>query len=96
MANGCTTFYEQGSWKFCCAICGRTDIKSSQALKSWKGFWPCHECYEMRNAQELVRPVPDKQYTPWVQRCGAAGCAAVNSPPTRVLDSMFLDELSLG
>ena len=96
MPTGAVTYYEQGSWKFCCAICGRTDLKSSQAMKYWTGIYTCPECWEARNAQELIRPVKDPQVVPWVARCGSSGCSATNEADTRVLDSMFVDELSLG
>jgi len=96
MDTGNRTYYELGSWKFCCWQCGRTDRKSSQAYKNWQGFYTCDLCWEMRNQQDLIRAVPDPVAPPWVQRCGPCCGTCGDTPPTRVLDSEFVDETSLG
>jgi len=95
MPDGNVTHFVLGDWKFCCWICGRTDIKASQAVKYWQGFWTCRECWEPRNAQELIRPVPDIQVPPWVQRCGGCCSGCDDSTPTRVLDAPNMDEINL-
>jgi hypothetical protein len=93
---GAITYYRKGSWKFCCQQCGRTDIKSNEALLQWNGLRVCRYCFEFRNAQELVRPIQDPKPIPWSSLCGGSGCNATNGPPLRVLDAPNSDEISLG
>lgn len=89
------TYYRKGSWRFCCQQCGRTDIKSNEALLQWNGLRVCRYCFEYRNAQELIRSIQDPKPIPWSSQCSDAGCAAAPRP-TRVLDAPFNDEISLG
>lgn len=46
-----------------CQICG-SDFNRSALRKNWRGLWVCSEDFELRNAQEFVRGVPDPQKVP--------------------------------
>lgn len=63
---GRADFLELGSWNAVCYQCGRKR-KSSMLRKHWQGYYVCPEHWEMRQPQDFVRSVPDKQTPPWVQ-----------------------------
>lgn len=41
-------------------VCG-FDFNRSALRKNWRGMWVCAEDFEVRNAQDYVRGVPDRQ-----------------------------------
>ena len=52
--------------KSTCQRCG-FDFNRSALRKDWRGLWLCHgsnsnDCWEMRNQQEFVRGVADRQH----------------------------------
>lgn len=59
-----TTYYKAGDWNFYCDLCGRKE-KSSNAMRTWDGFYVCRRHKEVRNPQDFVRGVADDQTTPW-------------------------------
>jgi hypothetical protein len=58
--------YVKGQWKACCDRCGFIRL-SSELRKEWTGLRVCHECWEPRHPQDLVRGVPDDQTIPWAR-----------------------------
>ena len=58
--------YTSGDWKAICDICGRL-FKASVLRKRWDGFQVCPNDFEIRQPQDFVRGVVDKQTTPWVR-----------------------------
>ena len=58
--------YTSGDWKAICDICGRL-FKASLLKKRWDGFQTCPDDFEIRQPQDFVRGVLDKQSTPWVR-----------------------------
>lgn len=59
-----TTTYLQGQFNFYCDLCGKK-AKSSQAVRTWDGFYVCQFHQETRNPQDFVRGVKDDQTIPW-------------------------------
>jgi len=56
--------YKRGDWWVICDICG-LKYRKSETRKNWKGQIVCTDgCYEERNAQELIRPIREKQSVP--------------------------------
>ena len=91
-----STRYAKGQWRACCDVCGKV-FKSSQLLLRWDGARVCAEtCFELRNAQELLRMPRAENAIPWSRNCEAGcGCSACQTG-TRVLDSKLNDRISLG
>ena len=91
---GAATYYKKGEWKACCDICGKV-FKSGQLLLQWNGLRTCIEtCFELRNAQELLKMPRPEQALPWARNC-STDCNA-STFRSRVLDAPFSDEISLG
>lgn len=59
-----TNYYASGQWEFYCDLCGRKS-KSSDARKTWDGFYVCSSHKEVRNPQDFLRGVKDDQHVPW-------------------------------
>ena len=57
-------YYLEGAWNFRCQECGRK-YKSVDGLYRWDHLWVCPECYEERNPQDFIRPIPDNPSVPW-------------------------------
>lgn len=64
--TGQADFFSPGNWNFYCDICG-AKRKSSEARKTWDGFYVCKEHKEERNPQDFVRGVKDDQSVPWTR-----------------------------
>jgi hypothetical protein len=62
--KGPADYYLSGAWNFRCQECGKK-LKSVDALFRWDGLWVGPECYEVRNPQDFLRPIPDYQGLPW-------------------------------
>jgi predicted RNA-binding Zn-ribbon protein involved in translation (DUF1610 family) len=92
---GAITYYRKGSWKFCCQQCGDTSIKSNEALLQWNGLRVCRWCFEMRNAQELIRSIVERAI-PWSSICSACSGEVDVRHSCRVLDCPNEDTISLG
>lgn len=58
--------FTSGDWLAICDACGRL-YEASNLLKRWDGFMTCPTCWEIRQPQDFVRGVVDKQTTPWVR-----------------------------
>lgn len=58
--------YSSGDWSAICDICGRL-YEASMLQKRWDGFMCCPDDWEIRQPQDFVRGVVDKQTTPWVR-----------------------------
>ncbi len=61
--------WKLGEWRAQCDRCG-FHYHNVHLRKEWTGLRVCHgpntnNCFEMRNAQEFVRGVRDKQSPPW-------------------------------
>lgn len=61
---GSNNYYAPGQWNFYCDLCGKPG-KSSEAVKTWDGFWVCRHHKEERNPQDFLRGVKDNQSVPW-------------------------------
>jgi hypothetical protein len=57
------TFYKKGSWN---RICDRTGfkVKAEDTVKEWQGLIVRKQSAELRNQQEFIRGIPDKQNAP--------------------------------
>jgi len=31
----------------------------------WDGYWVCEQCWEIRNPQDFIKPIPDNPSVPW-------------------------------
>lgn len=63
---GRADYLKLGDWNVVCSMCGRK-MKASMMVKNWQGFWRCPEHNEVRQPQDFVRGIADKQNPPWVQ-----------------------------
>jgi hypothetical protein len=64
MSAGPYDYYEEGAWNFRCQECFKK-MKSSMAMFRWDGFWVGPECWEIRNPQDYIKPIPDNPSVPW-------------------------------
>lgn len=64
--RGRADYLALGDWNTVCYQCGRKR-KASTLRKHWQGYYVCPEHWEVRQPQDFVRSVPDKQTPPWVQ-----------------------------
>ena len=62
MANA--DYFASGQWNFYCDFCGRKG-KSSDAMKTWNGFYVCRHHKEARNPQDFLKGVREQQAIPW-------------------------------
>lgn len=58
--------YADGSWNFYCDLCGRKN-KASDAEKTWDNHYVCRHHKEVRNPQDFVKGVRDRQAPPWIR-----------------------------
>ena len=61
---GSNSYFAAGEWNFTCDLCGKTG-KSSDARKTWDGFYVCSVHKEVRNPQDFVRGKGEDQALPW-------------------------------
>jgi hypothetical protein len=86
-----STYYKKGEWKVCCDCCGKW-FKSGALGLMWNGTRFCFEtCFEMRNAQELLRMPRPERAIPWARNC-QSGQPQLSGP--RSLDSKLTDRIS--
>ena len=86
-----STYYKKGSWRACCDQCSKV-FKADQLGLQWNGLRTCYEtCFEMRNAQELLRMPRPEQPLPWARNCNA-GLPQLSGP--RSLNSKLTDRIS--
>jgi hypothetical protein len=97
---GSRDYYSEGDWNNRCQECWKK-IKSFETLRRWDGFYVCWRCYELRNAQDFARGIPDNQGVPWstgnpppIFIDGTSTAAATG--PSQLLDSYFLGSTMLG
>jgi hypothetical protein len=64
--KGRADFWQEGDWNAVCYECGRKR-KASEMKKHWQGYYVCPEHWEMRQPQDFVRGVPDRQTVDWAQ-----------------------------
>jgi hypothetical protein len=56
--------YDRGDWDAICDVCGRK-FKASTLRKRWDNLMVCSYDFEMRQPQDFVRAIVDKQTVPW-------------------------------
>lgn len=61
---GSSDYYAEGCWNVICDRCGKK-IKSSDAKKTYDGFYTCGKCWYPRHPQELFRGIKDDQSVPF-------------------------------
>ena len=64
MSSG--SYFASGEWNFRCDLCFRSG-KASDARRTWDGFMVCSRHKEVRNPQDFVRGVVDRQAPPWTR-----------------------------
>ena len=60
------TWWSQGGWKCVCDSCGLF-FKSDELRLRWDGLMVDALCWETRQPQELIRPIPDQPAPPWTR-----------------------------
>jgi hypothetical protein len=60
------TYWRTGDWNAICDVCGQK-FKASQLTKRWDGLMVCHDDWEMRHQQDLIRPVKERNSVPWTR-----------------------------
>lgn len=63
---GPNDYLELGDWNATCYRCARK-YKASEMMKLWEGFMVCPRCWEPRQPQDFLKPVPDNPSVPWSQ-----------------------------
>ncbi len=66
MPYGPNDYLELGDWNTTCYECAHK-FKASEMMRSWKGFYVCPRCWEPRQPQDFLKPVPDNPSVPWAQ-----------------------------
>lgn len=61
---GSNSYFAAGQYNFVCDLCGKQG-KSSDARKTWDGFYVCSSHKEVRNPQDFVRGRGEQQALPW-------------------------------
>jgi len=66
-----TDRYEAGQWNVLCDRCGQK-FKARQLRLEWTNLRCCHgagtnDCWQLRNVQEKVKGVADRQAPPWAR-----------------------------
>lgn len=92
---GRSDFFQAGSWNFICDNCG-TVHKASESLLQWNNLRVCRECWEPRNPQDFVRPIPDPKPIPWSRPLPPLTFQYQGGMTGRVIDQWMLDSISLG
>lgn len=66
--KGRADYLHVGDWNVTCSMCGsKRKAIDSGMVKNWQGMWRCPEHNEIRQPQDFVRSIPDKQTPPWNQ-----------------------------
>ena len=52
-----------GDWWVICDICG-FKVRRRDARKNWRGLIVCKDDFEIRNQQELIRPIHERFAVP--------------------------------
>ena len=65
------TWWASGLYNALCDVCG-LKRKSSQLIERWDHLMVCAPtikpgCWELRQPQELIRPIPDQAPLPWTR-----------------------------
>ena len=61
---GIADYYANGQWNAYCDFCGKKQ-KSSAMVKTWENRYVCRSHKEVRNPQDFLRAVPERQQLPW-------------------------------
>lgn len=61
---GNANYWADGQWNFICGLCGGKN-KSSDAVLTWDNQRVCRHHKEVRNPQDFVRGIKDRQTTAW-------------------------------
>lgn len=61
-----TTWFKSGDWSAICDVCG-FKFKASELRLRWDGLYVCNGDWEIRQPQDLIRPIPDQQKLPWTR-----------------------------
>lgn len=64
--KGRADYLKLGDFNADCSMCGNKR-KASELVKNWQGMWRCPEHNEVRQPQDFVRGLPDRQTPPWNQ-----------------------------
>lgn len=93
---GRADYFAAGKWNVRCDQCGEK-YKSSELKRQWNGLMTCWRCWEPRNQQEMIRPVPDMQAIPWSRPSPAPRFVnGAYTPYPGILDGSTLDGSLLG
>ena len=60
------TWWRSGSWNTICDVCGHK-YKAEDLQQRWDGLMVCHQDWEIRHPQELIRPIQDQAKLPWTR-----------------------------
>ena len=60
------TVYRGGDHNYICDKCG-FKRPASTGRKDWQGLYLCPGCFDLRNPQDFVKGVEDKQTVPWAR-----------------------------
>lgn len=63
---GPNDYLELGSWNVTCYRCTKK-YKASEMMRYWEGYWVCPRCWEPRQPQDYLKPVPDITSVPFSQ-----------------------------
>lgn len=86
-------WYRSGDWNAICDVCGRK-FKASKLKKRWDGYMVCHEDWEIRHPQELIRPIKDLQKLPFTRPRGTDQFISVNQTSSPVCTAAGLLSIS--
>lgn len=60
------TGFFSGDWLIICDVCGFT-VMASETRHKWDGAVACHQCWEPRHPQELLRHRKDRITPPFIR-----------------------------
>lgn len=63
---GSSDYFADGQWDIICDRCGQK-IKSSEAKKTYDGYYTCQRCWYPRHPQEFNQGVKDDQSVPFTR-----------------------------
>lgn len=63
---GRADYLDLGDWNAQCFRCG-CKRKAAEMKRQWQGYYVCPEHWEIRQPQDFVRGVPDREDVPWSQ-----------------------------
>jgi hypothetical protein len=61
---GRADFYKKGQWDVICDVCGMK-FHSGDLKQRWDGLMTCKEDWNIRQPQDFVRGILDRQWVPW-------------------------------